>query len=667
MKRLFTFTLVYFLIHTSIFSDGFLRTKGRSIVDGNGTPLLLRGMGLGGWLLQEGYMLQTSGFANAEHEIRAKIQSLVGETKTQELYDVYHANYVTKKDIDQLAEWGFNSIRLPMHYNKLTPLGQTGTYIEKGFAMIDSLLSWCEQNKIYLILDLHGAPGGQSDEPISDYDNTKPSLWESEDNKLQTIALWGKLAERYKDKEWIGGYDLINEPKWNLGSKNEQLKDLYVRITDEIRKVDTNHIIFIEGNWYATDFNGLTPPWDDNLVYSFHKYWNDNTQGTINYLVSISNTHQVPLWLGESGENSNSWFTDCVKLMEANNIGWAWWPHKKIDHIAGPLSAPRLSGYDLLLKYWSGQGSKPSETLAYTYLLQQFQSLAIDKCRIQYDVVDALTRQPYEDGTIPYADNNIPGIIYAVNYDIGKLTQAYYDKTHQNVGGGAYNNGYSYRNDGVDIEKCTDSNTNGFNVGWTETGDWLKFTVNVEFDGTYDLNLRYAAGNSGGKISLKFDDNSLFDFKEVPVTGGWQNWQTMTIEALPMTKGTHELKIYFYFGGFNINYLMFWPNTVGINEDVQSADDFTLEQNYPNPFNPSTVIKFRIPNYKQQNKNSVVSLIVFDILGREVQTLVNEFKAPGKYEINFNANTGSSIASGIYFYQLKIGSFSEVKKMILLE
>ncbi|HPH46334.1 MAG TPA: cellulase family glycosylhydrolase, partial [Chryseolinea sp.] len=204
-------------------SAQYLHVDGKKIVDKNGSEVILRGMGLGGWMLQEGYMLETNAFANPQHEIRAKIKELIGETDTQEFYDAWLANHCTRRDVDSLASWGFNSIRLPMHYNLYTlpieqePVAGENTWLDKGFAMTDSLLKWCEANHMYLILDLHAAPGGQGhDAAISDYDATKPSLWESEANKQKTIALWKKLAERYATKEWIGAYDLINEPNWNF-------------------------------------------------------------------------------------------------------------------------------------------------------------------------------------------------------------------------------------------------------------------------------------------------------------------------------------------------------------------------------------------------------------------------------------------------------------------
>ena len=239
----------------------FLKADGKYIVDGNDEEIILRGMGLGGWMLQEGYMLQTNSFANPQHEIRAAIEGVIGEENTDEFYAAWLENHCTKTDIDSLASWGFNSVRLPMHYNLFTlpiedePVAGQNTWLEKGFAMTDSLLNWCAANEIYLILDLHAAPGGQgNDAAISDYDNSKPSLWESDANKQKTIALWKKLAERYANEKWIGGYDLINETNWNFTaganqngcdeSTNAPLKALFIAITDAIREVDENHIIY---------------------------------------------------------------------------------------------------------------------------------------------------------------------------------------------------------------------------------------------------------------------------------------------------------------------------------------------------------------------------------------------------------------------------------------
>jgi len=643
------------------FCQSFLHTSSDKIVDGNGDEIILEGVGLGGWLLMEGYMLHTSGFANAQWDIKEHIQDLIGPANAETFYQYYHDNYVQKADIDKIAEWGFNSIRLPFHYNILTPEGSPGVYLEEGFAVLDSVISWCEANQIYLILDMHAAPGGQSDEPISDYNPANPSLWEDPANQDRTVDIWRKIAERYHDEEWIGGYDLINEPKWELGPINQPLRDLYVRITDTIRVVDNNHIIFIEGNWFATAFNGLTPPWDDNMVYSFHKYWNSNDQGAIQYLVNIRNDYDVPLWLGETGENSNAWFVDCVELMQANNIGWAWWPHKKIDAIAGPLSAQLLPNYQVLLDYWNGQGGQPTVTFATNALIQQAKALSITQTDFHSGVIDALIRQPGNTNTIPFIDNQIPGVIYGAHYDLGKIGFAYEDSDYQNAGGGSWNNGWTYRNDGVDIEKCNDAFTLGYNVGWIEHGDWLKHTVVVQQSGTYDLNLRISSPNSGGKILIKWDGQNLTDIIDLPATGGWQNWETVSVSNIQLTSGTHSLQIRFLFGDFNYNYIEFIQTAVNVEDEEQPVKDFKVMQNYPNPFNPNTNIEYTIPS-----KGRVV-IKLYDTLGNEIALLKDIEMEEGSYSYRLDAKE-FNLSSGIYFYQVVFdGERSLTRKATLLK
>jgi endoglucanase len=376
--------------------NNFLRTDGTRIVNGAGENVLLRGYGLGGWMLQEPYMLKLSGVAVAQYDIKNRITELVGEERMNEFYDAWLANMVTNRDIDSLKLWGFNSVRLPMHYNLFTlpveeePVEGENTWLAKGFEMTDTLLAWCRENEIYVILDLHAAPGGQgNDKPIADVDTTKPRLWESELNRQKTVALWSKLAERYKDEEWIGGYDLINETNYPLEG-NASLKELFLDITAAVREVDTNHIIFIEGNQFANDYTGLTPPWDDNMAYSFHKYWNPTTVETIQKYLDIRTEFNVPFWMGESGENNNDWYRSAVQLFEANNLGWAWWTIKKVDSESGLMNIAIPDGYQQIIDYWKGEGPKPAADDAYKTLMQLAENTKIEKCRVNYDVLNAL-------------------------------------------------------------------------------------------------------------------------------------------------------------------------------------------------------------------------------------------------------------------------------------
>ena len=393
-------TVIAFLILVSVAKgQGFLKADGIKIVNGKGENVLLRGIGLGGWMLQEPYMFQLSEAAGTQTEIKAKITELIGKKNCDEFYTRFLNNMITEKDIDALRSWGFNSVRLPMHYNLFTlpvdqePVKGQNTWLETGFNLTDNLLSWCRKNKMYLILDLHATPGGQgNDRPIADIDTLKPRLWQSEANQKKTVELWKKLAERYKNEEWIGGYDLINETNYKLEC-NVLLKKLFTEITVGIRSIDKNHIIIIEGNQFANDYTGLTPPWDNNMAYSFHKYWNPTTIETIQKYLDLRAKYNVPIWMGESGENNNEWFKAAVNLFETNNIGWSWWTIKKIGSESSLMTITKPAGYQKVVDFWLGKGPKPSVDEATATFMELADNVKFGKCKINQDVLNALFKK----------------------------------------------------------------------------------------------------------------------------------------------------------------------------------------------------------------------------------------------------------------------------------
>lgn len=571
--------LLFIIGINSSFGQGFLHRDGQNIVDENGKNVVLRGLGLGGWMVQEGYMLKTGDFAGPQYQIRKKIVDLIGEKNTQEFYKTYKTNGITKRDIDSLAAWGFNSIRLPMHYNLYTlPIEKEeelneNTWLEEGFKMTDNLLNWCAVNKMYLILDLHAAPGGQGkDANISDYDESKPSLWENTANQDKMVAFWKTIAERYKDNPWIGGYDIINEPNWNFSGTNKNgcdeklnmpLRALQVRITNAIRKVDANHLIIAEGNCWGNNYNGMFPIWDDNMVLSFHKYWNYNDNASIQQMVDYRKQYNVPIWLGESGENSNAWFREAITLMESNNIGWAFWPMKKIDNIAGITSVKEPSGYKKILNYWNTGNGKPSQEEACKILMKIADNYKMQNLKIQYDVLDAMFRQVQSSETKPFIKNVLPKRIFATEYDYGPINEAYFDNDSYNywVSSGKetnWNNGNQMRNDGVDIEKCTDKISNGFNVTAIESGEWLQFTFELDKQETFKASIRYASGQNGTSFYLT-DDKGTKLSKKITLTssGGKNKWKTADISNIQFKKGTNKVRIFFEKGNCNFNYLEF--------------------------------------------------------------------------------------------------------------
>lgn len=551
-------------------AQGFLRASGKKIVDGSNNEVILRGIGTGNWLLMEGYMMKSSDVAGTHTGFRKKLEQTIGVDQTAVFYEQWLDNHFTRTDVDSMKAWGFNSIRVAMHYKWMTlpiedePVAGQDTWFEEGFARLDTLLDWCEANQMYLILDLHAAPGGQGkDANISDYDPTKPSLWESAENRRKTVALWRRLAERYANEPWIGGYDLINEPNWDLPN-GTLLRQLYGQITTAIREVDTNHMIIIEGNWFANDYTGLTPPWDNNMVYSFHKYWTYNTQNDLSWVINMRNNLNVPIWLGESGENSNSWFTDLIRLCEVNKIGWSWWPVKKAG-INNVLQVSESQSYNNLISYWKSGYPAMTPEQAFAAVMEWADNHKIENCEVKRDVIDAMIRQPFTTETLPFAFNKPTVAVPAVNYDLGRSSFAYKDSDSANyhLNTNSYTNwnqGWAYRNDGVDIGESNDTffGANGYYVGWTENNEWLQYTLHSDSAAAYKLVIRSASANSKpGVIRFSVNGINITPAISLPHTGGWQTWRTTELNDVILPAGENKVRIYFERGGSNLGLFNF--------------------------------------------------------------------------------------------------------------
>ncbi|QNM84110.1 cellulase family glycosylhydrolase [Sphingomonas sabuli] len=537
-------------------SPGFLDVKGTQIVDGQGRPVILRGMGLGGWMLQEGYMLKL-GEVGPQHAIHRKLAELVGQEAVDAFQRAWLDNHMTKADLDAYARWGFNSVRLPMHWNLfLDPSAPAGTtrFNEDGFRRLDALLQWAAANRMWVMLDLHAAPGGQgTDLPISDRDPTKPSLWESAENQRLTVELWREIARRYADNPWVGAYDLVNEPNWDFDGqgghgcedkKNGPIEALYKRITSAIRTHDKRHIIVIEGNCWGNNYAGITPDWDPKLVLSFHKYWNRNTDAALAGILKLRKETGRPIWLGESGENSNGWYRDAIRLAEGHGIGWAWWPHKKMG-FNQPLEIRPNPGWDEIVAWMTGKGPRPDPAAARTAMMRvATHDIAFPNLIQHRDVVDAMIRQPHDDTTLPFADHRLgpAGVaIAAVDYDLGAPGIAYRDTVegnyHVDTGGERtpWNDGTTYRNDGVDIAREADGAPF---VTAFERGEWLHYTVAADGAGVRPGRLVIAA-ESPATLWVSLNGGARLAFA-VPAAQGWSD---VPLPPLAFQDGTNRLVV----------------------------------------------------------------------------------------------------------------------------
>jgi endoglucanase len=653
---------IFLILYSMPFSQGFLHTDGKEIVEGNGEPILLKGFGLGGWLVPEGYMLINRAYIEgfeSPTQIENHIVDLIGEEKSKEFWSEYRKNFVSRTDIDQIAGWGFNHIRLPFHYKQFHT-GDGSTPI--GYEIVDSLLSWCEPYNMYVILDMHCAPGAQNGGPISDSDGTA-RLWLEEDKKELTVQIWREIAQYYSDNTLIGGYDLINEPVLPEGVSLSEFKQLYIDITEAVREVDQNHIVFIEGNWYGTDFSGLTPPWDDNMSYSFHKYWGETDISTIQSYLSMRNTYSVPLWMGESGENSNSWYYEAlVKLLEENNIGWNFWCHKKADKITSPYSAIISSEYNSLLNYFEGNTFPPSAEEAEYALSTLTENLKIENCHVNEGVIACLTDPEYGSVSKPYRPHSIPGTIAAVHYDMGNWGVSYTDDNWYNNGDGGYNDGWSYRNDGVDVEKNTNPNGYPYNIGWTEVGEWLGYTVEDVTPGTYNIKISVASNGGGGMFFVQINGVNINVLNVPSSTGGWYNWSDLTIPNVEISSEKQFIRLQIVQGGFNIESISFEAVLSAPNENIL-LNDFKLEMAYPNPFNNKIKIPYKAIGY------DIVSAKIFNLMGQSVTNLFEGKNKKGSNYLMWDGmnNLGEEVPSGTYFLVVDNRQNIYTQKLLLLK
>ena len=562
-KFYFFTALLSFFLNFNV-NGQLLTVSGKKIINSSDNQeVVLNAMNFGNWMIMEGYMMNSVNQAPDQHTWKQKLNTLIGSVNTTKFYDAWLSNSVTRADIQQIKAWGFNAVRVPIHYEYFVNSTTPDVWNSQGFTILDNIISWCTAEGIYVIIDLHATPGGQSANNICDYDSTKPSLWESTANKTKTIELWRKISDRYKLESWVAGYDLINEPAWNLPGGTD-LRNIYGDITNAIRANGDNHVLFIEGNWYANDFTGLTPAWDTNMVYSFHKYWSAATAQDIKWITDFRDAQNRPIWCGEHGENSNDHFTKTVENFHANNIGFSWWPMKKFESMNDFANAHWPAGYQNILNYLGGTNPTLNSTTAFNTMMQLAENTKLANCTIQTEVIRSVFTQPGNRNTTPFSNNNIPGRLYAVNYDQGMNGYAYSDRDWEDVHGttgtnSGWNSGWAYRNNGVDVSATSDLLSNGYTIGWFTIGEWMKYTVNVAAAGTYTVEFRVSNGNAtAGTMQIQnASGTEILATINVPATGGWENWQTITTTGTFTTAGSQAIRIVNISGGFNVNSVNF--------------------------------------------------------------------------------------------------------------
>ena len=341
-----------------------LSTDGSRITNRDGSPVVLRGFGLGGWMNMENFI---AGYPANEEAQREALRAVLGEERYEHFFDRFLKHFFTEDDAQFIRSLGLNLLRVPVNYRYLEDDMRPFEIKEEGFRHLDRVVQLCAQHEIYTIIDLHALPGYQNQHWHSDNPTHKALLWKHKHFQDRTVNIWEHIAERYRGNPWVAGYNPINEPGDPTG---EAIMPLYRRLYDAIQAIDPDHMIFLEGNRYSTDFHMFGEPWE-NVVYTNHDYalpgfvdggpYPGVSRGQYVDKEVLEKTflkrseymleHDVPIWVGEFGpvyppDDPGSHPTryeilrDQLEIYARHGVNWAIWTYKDIGLQGVVYAAP---------------------------------------------------------------------------------------------------------------------------------------------------------------------------------------------------------------------------------------------------------------------------------------------------------------------------------------
>ena len=382
-------------------SGKFITIDGQDLIQPDGSKLFIKGTNLGNWLNPEGYVFKFTR-TNSARFINEMFCQLVGPDFTAKFWKAFKDNYITREDIRFIKETGSNTIRLPFHYKLFTDEDYMGlTANQDGFARIDSVVKWCREEGLYLILDMHDAPGGQSGDNIDD-SYGYPWLYESETSQQLYCDIWRKIADYYKDEPIILGYELLNEPiahfLENKEELNSKLEGVYKKGVAAIREVDKNHIVLLGGaqwNSYFKPFKDST--FDDKIIYTCHRYGGEATKEAIESFISFRDSVNLPMYMGEIGHNTEEWMNAFCRILKENNIGYTFWPYKKMEGSSFVGITPP-ENWDVIISFSEApRGSyqeirdiRPDQAVVRKAMTDFLEACKFKHCVVQEDYINAL-------------------------------------------------------------------------------------------------------------------------------------------------------------------------------------------------------------------------------------------------------------------------------------
>ena len=327
---------------TGFTADDFLTTKGQDIVNRKGEKVRLKGVNLGAWMIFEGWLCPYEDDLD-HYTLLEKLTERFGEEKAYELFNTYMDNWITEYDLDEIKKMGFNCVRVPFWFrnfyyddNGRKILDENG---EWDLSRLEWVVSECAERELYVVLDMHGAVGYQSDAPHSGKGHSVGLYADTEQGERYrelTDELWTEIATRFKDEPAVAMYDLLNEPMCDVEAteferrKNNEM--IYTRLYDTIRAVDSEHIITMEAIWTAIALPlAWTKGWE-NVVYQVHFYNNSNFIFNLFAWFTKFIYSDVPMMMGEFYPHQKTTWDNCFKTLDKANYSWFLWTYKATGH-----------------------------------------------------------------------------------------------------------------------------------------------------------------------------------------------------------------------------------------------------------------------------------------------------------------------------------------------
>ncbi len=308
----------------------------------------------------EGYLL--GGRNIPERTFKNRFKAVYGEKGLFEFEKYFRDNFIKEKDFKAIAGLGADCVRIPFNYRIIENISGR---VNEGFRYLDKAFKWAKKYKIKIILDLHAAYGAQNEDWHSD-SLGKARLWSNTRFREKTYKLWEMIVERYKHKDVLTGYDVLNEPV--IGSKDIGiLKEFYRSLIKRIRAIDKSHIIFLEGNLWAQNVEFMEDLLGENITISIHTYqpldyafnfvpylrypgkvgavlW--NKKKVYEYLkpyYTFSRRNNVPIFVGEFGVNFRGrcsgeidYLNDILEAFSDYGFSYTYWTYKAISGFVFP-------------------------------------------------------------------------------------------------------------------------------------------------------------------------------------------------------------------------------------------------------------------------------------------------------------------------------------------